>query len=220
MTGLQHLCSTIHTSAHIFPYTEQRFSFNGLEVWLCIPDAATVQPYYSKQPQDAFWSRVWPAAEALCGFIARHTDQVSGKKVWELAAGLGLPSLLAAYNAASVYCTEQQPAAIPYINLSAQKNGLTNLKTAAIGWEELPNPIDADIVLLSDVNYDPRHFPVLQNSLAKIIGQGIPVWLSTPQRLMAKPFVEALLPHCIHREEVLVNGNQLPMQVWVLQDKP
>lgn len=179
-----------------------------------------VQSYYSRQPQDAFWSRVWPAAEALCQFITKHADEINGKRVWELAAGLGLPSLLAAHRAQHVCCTEQQPQAIPYINLSANKNGLTNLKAAAGSWEDIPATIDADILLLSDVNYDPVHFPALQNSLYKIIEQGIPVWLSTPQRLMAKPFVEAMLPYCIHREEVLVSKDQLPMQVWVLQNKP
>ncbi len=220
LTGLQHLCITISTTTHIFPYTEQQFSFAGQDVWLCVPDAAMVQSYYGNQPQDAFWSRVWPAAEALCRFIMQHREQIKDKKVWELAAGLGLPSLLAAHYAHSVYCTEQQLQAIPYINLSANKNGLTNLKAAAVSWEGIPDSIDADIVLLSDVNYDPRHFPVLQNCLHKIIEQGIPVWLSTPQRLMAKPFVEALLPYCVYREEVLVSKDQLPMQVWILYHNP
>lgn len=216
LNRLPHLCSIIAIGTPIFPYTEQTFSFGGQDVSLCIPEAVAVQAHYVEQPQHAFWSRVWPAAEALCQFIARHTNEIRGKKVWELAAGLGLPSVLAAHWAHSVYCSEQQPAAIPYINLSAIKNGLSNLKAAAGSWEDIPATIDVDILLLSDVNYDPRHFPALQKSLLNIIGQGIPVWLSTPQRLMAKPFVESLLPYCTYREEVLVSKDQLPMQVWIL----
>lgn len=89
LNRLPHLCSIIAIGTPIFPYTEQTFSFGGQDVWLCIPEAVAVQAHYVEQPQQAFWSRVWPAAEALCQFIARHTNEIRGKKYgsWQLGWG-------------------------------------------------------------------------------------------------------------------------------------
>lgn len=215
-----HLCQAISSTPTIFPWTAQRVQFAGRQLQVCVPDVHEVMEFYSQHPTQAFWSKLWPSAFALCRFMAEHSQELTGKRVWELAAGLGLPSLLAAHWAQSVVCTEQAAEAIPFIEASAAINKIENLHAAALCWDNLPEPLPADIVLMSDVNYDPEQFPALAMCLQHLLDQRLTIWLSTPQRLMAKPFIEALLPHCIHREEIIlpdVPASNLPPQVWVLK---
>jgi hypothetical protein len=44
--------------------------------------------------------------------------------------------------------------------------------------------------------------------LEKFLNAGTTIILATPQRMMAKPFIENLLLWCVLQEEVPVNKNQ------------
>ena len=93
-----------------------------------------MQQAYEKQLQTdpttptPYWAQVWPSAYALCEFIATQPEWLQNKKVLELAAGLGLPSLLAAQVATEVVCSDHVPAAVELMQQSIEKNQLTNIK--------------------------------------------------------------------------------------------
>ena len=182
-------------------------NYKQKEIHLWIPDADQVKAaYYEKRNKDAgtafpHWSKLWPSALAMASFLGKHPHYIRDKQVVELAAGLGLPSLVAAAYAKHVHCSDYLPEAVAVIEQSVQLNHLTNVTCEVLDWNHLPATLKADVVLLSDINYEPEAFEQLYKVIATFIHSGIPILLSTPQRLMARPFIARLLPWCTYQEE-------------------
>ena len=198
------------------------FGNDSLEIYLPNPD--NVKRSYKQQLADnpetpfPYWSQVWPAAVAMARFLARQPHYIQGKKVLELAAGLGLPSLVAAGAARQVYCTDYLPEAISTINQSILHNNIQNIECGLLDWNNPPNPFPHfDVVLMSDVNYDPSGFDTLFSLFKTFLNQESTIILSTPQRLLAKPFIERLMPWCRLSEEIEVEhlGAMVPISMMV-----
>lgn len=84
-----------------------------------------------------------------------------------------------------------------------------------LDWNHLPPSLRADILLISDVNYDPIAFETLYAVLKKFLAHKAVIILSTPQRLMAKPFIERLLSHCIIRETKMIDTENGPVAITI-----
>ena len=80
----------------------------------------------------------------------------------------------------------------------------------------MPDDFSADVLLLSDVNYDPVAFDSLYLMMEKLIQNNTTIILATPQRLMAKPFIEKIEHWCIVKTTQLVNNSWV--SVFVLED--
>ncbi len=200
-----------------FPFSINAFQFEQQTIYLAVPDVEAVQESYRRGDISfPYWSKVWPAAIALANFITSHFHYIQNKKVLELAAGLALPSLAAAKYAASVRCTDHEAATLEFINASLKKNSITNVNIDVLDWKHLPANIEAEVLLLSDVNYEPSNFASLQALLQGFLQQSTTIILSTPQRLMSKPFIESLLPFCVHQEEAQVQDNAAPVAISLL----
>lgn len=192
-----------------------------------VPDAQEVQDSYFRlkqaQAQVPFphWTKVWPAALALADFIHQHPELVQHQHVLELAAGLGLPSFVAARYAQSVCCSDYQSAAVATMAMTAQHLQLPNVACHVLDWNSLPGHLRADVLLLSDINYDPDQFAVLYQVLQRFLQQGTLILLATPQRLMAKPFIEKLLPFCRKQYEMNIYHLQqhTPVSLLLLQQQ-
>ncbi len=138
---------------------EQHFS-------LFVPDETAVKESYEKESISfPYWCQVWPAAIAMSDFLLRHPEYIQHKTVLELAAGLGLPSIVSAQEASTVICSDYLPEAVAVIQRSAKHNHLQNLRTRLLDWHCLPDDLTADVLLLSDVNYEPSLFEVQQAAI-------------------------------------------------------
>lgn len=182
---------------------QHSYHFEDTSITLVIPDEQWLQDSWREQAFTSFpfWGKCWPAAEALAGFLVKHNRYIKDKKVLELAAGLGLPSLVAAKFASTVISTDYIKEPLQLIEASAQLNHLENLQTDILNWNQLPDDIDTDVLLLSDVNYDPSAFEALDTMLEYFIRKNVLVILSTPQRIMAKSFIEKWMPYQQLQEE-------------------
>lgn len=192
----------------------QTFSFNQNNANVFVPDEKALQQWHkneiNKNPTAVFpyWGKIWPAAKALCTFLSRYFELIEEKKVVELAAGLGLPSLFSSLYAKEVMCSDYVPEAVEIMKESIKENKLQNMSACALDWNNLPQDLTADVLLLSDINYDPESFKTLYNVLLRFLNNNSTVLLSTPQRLMAKPFIEQLLPFCKQQEEVMITDDE------------
>jgi predicted nicotinamide N-methyase len=203
----------------------QTFIFGQYQCNALIPDASALQQWYTTQLKAnpstpaPYWALVWPSAYALCEFIATQPHWLKNKTVLELAAGLGLPSLLAAQLAMHVTCSDYVPEAVALMKESIQKNNLENIKAMLIDWNYLPDDLSVDVLLLSDINYEPKMFDTLFNVILSFLEKGTIILLSTPQRLMAKPFIDRLLPYSKLREEKTITAvtPAITCSVYVLQ---
>ena len=195
---------------------------DGHSIQLYVPDESQMlTAYQEKQISFPYWSKLWPAALALSEFLLKNTSYITEKRVIEFGAGLGLPSIVAARYAKEVWCTDHSPEAIAFAALSAQHNQVQNVKTVVADWNDLQMQFEADVILLSDVNYDPEAFDALLQQLRRFLQHGKTILLSTPQRLMAKNFLLALLPHSKYTEtiSILDRGATTDISVFVLQNK-
>lgn len=210
-----------------FQTTFQPFRFGDYEVKAIVPDPLVLQQWYTKQLQTdpatptPYWAQVWPSAYALCEFIATQPERLQNKKVLELAAGLGLPSLLAAQVATEVVCSDHVPAAVELMKQSIEKNQLTNIKATVIDWNNVPDDLSCDVLLLSDINYEPQVFETVFNVIVSFMRKGTTVLLSTPQRLMAKPFIDRILPYSIFWDEKFVSNTTpgVACSIYVLREE-
>lgn len=198
----------------------------GYTIDLFVPNEREVQDSYfrKKQMQEQapfpHWAKVWPAALAMGDFIQQHPELVQNKNVLELAAGLGLPAFVAARYATTVCCSDYLEESVAVMAKSAQHLQLSNVTCLVLDWNHLPHDLTTDVLLLSDINYDPDQFIRLYEVLQQFLQRGTLILLATPQRLMAKPFIEKLLPFCRQQYEMPVYQQQqhTPVSILLLQE--
>lgn len=200
----------------------------GYTIDLFVPNAQEVQENYFQQKQAQaqvpfpHWTKLWPSALAMADFIYQHPELVQHKNVLELAAGLGLPSFVAARFATAVCCSDYLQESVETMASTAQHLQLLNVTCRLLNWNHLPAGITTDVLLLSDINYDPHQFDQLYQVLQQFLQQGAFILLTTPQRLMAKPFIEKLLPFCQAQHEIGIDYQQqyTPVSLLVLKKQP
>jgi predicted nicotinamide N-methyase len=194
------------------PLEMQTIQLESLELRLLVPEPRWVEAQFrarqeaGAKPELPYWSRIWAAALVLSDYLLRHSQLLRGKRVLELAAGLGMPGLLAARFADAVCVSDYLPEAVEVLQENIGHFGLRNVQAALFDWNALPEDISADVVLLSDINYEPAVFEQLLVVIRRFLATGAVVLLATPQRLMAAPFIAALeaFPH--HREDCIRDG--------------
>lgn len=204
------------------PTTLQSIPCGTHNIELFVPNPAEVEKRYRQQMQEdaatpfPYWTQIWPAALSMIQFLVQHTHYIQNKKVLELAAGLGLQSLLAAKYATEVCCSDYLPEAILVMQKSVQHNQLRNMYCMLADWNHLPPELTADTLLLSDINYDPAAFEILYAVIQYFLDKCTTIILSTPQRLMAKPFIDRLTPWCIQQQEITVMHAKQPVLTMVM----
>lgn len=198
------------------------FDIGAQQLQVYVPDVNIIRENYQQAKKEysstafPYWAQVWPAALGLCEFLADHLSYIQDKRILELGAGLGLPSLFASRYAKEVIASDINPDAVELMRRSAQQNGIKNMQSRLLNWNHLPVSLHADVLLISDVNYDPVAFETLYAVLKKFAADGTIIVLSTPQRLLAKPFIARLLPLCTAQDEILVELDQKQSIVTVM----
>ena len=192
-------------------------SNTALEIYT--PDPEAVQQFYKHHKQAAYWAQVWPASIGLCLFLKAHPEYIAGKNVLELAAGLGLPGLYIAPLAKQVIITDKEPRASGYVLRSAGHLQLNNIEAKTLNWQDAVSETLPDILLLSDVSYEPSIFEALKKVLKYFLNNKVPVIISTPQRLVARPFINDLLPYSTQQRNYTVglNNKETDVSIYVLE---
>jgi predicted nicotinamide N-methyase len=135
-----------------------------------------------------YWAELWPSGIALGEVVAAL--ELRGKRVLELGAGLGIPSLLAALGGADVLATDWAEDAVELLRVNAERNGL-RLRAERVRWDE-PQPLVRagpwDVVLGADLLYEARNATQLLDLLPRLGGD---VLLAEPGR----PFAASFLAH-------------------------
>ena len=138
-----------------------------------------------------YWAELWPSASALARAVGVRS--LRGARVLELGCGLGLPSLAAAVAGGRVVATDWAPDAIAMLARNAGRNRLA-IEGLVVSWTE-PDALLArapwDLVLASDVLYEPRNGAALLPLLARLVDTRGEIWLADPGRPAAEPFLAA-----------------------------
>lgn len=163
-----------------------------------------------------FWAKLWPSSIALHDILKTHPHLIQNKHVLEIGAGIGLPSLMMASITKSIQISEYDLEAVALLQKNIEHLQLQNAEALQLDWNNVPKNMNPDVVILCDVNYDPTQFDPLVSLIDKLINQGCTIILSTPQRIMASPFVLKLEAYITDRYEAMVDENGIPKEISIL----
>lgn len=163
-----------------------------------------------------FWAKLWPSSIALHDVLKANPYLIQNKHVLEIGAGIGLPSLMLAPITKSIQISDYDKEAVELLQKNIEHLQLQNAEALQLDWNNMPENMNAEVLILSDVNYDPTQFETLTKLIDKFIHQGCTIILSTPQRIMASPFVQKLEAYIIERYETLVDENGVNQEISIL----
>ena len=133
-----------------------------------------------------YWAELWPSGVALAEVVSGL--ELAGRRVLELGAGLGLPSLAAALRGADVLATDWADDAVALLRDNARRNGI-ELRAERVRWDE-PEPVLGgvpwDLVLCADVLYEQRNADQLLVLLPQLGGE---LLMAEPGRPFARSFL-------------------------------
>jgi predicted nicotinamide N-methyase len=169
---------------------EERIEIAGRELALLRPPSADElidEEAFDEEEFLPYWAELWPSGVALAEVVAGL--ELRGKRVLELGAGLGIPSLVAALGGADVLATDWAEDAVELLRVNAERNAL-RLRAERVRWDE-PEPFlreaPWDVVLGADLLYEGRNAEQLLDLLPRLGGD---VLLAEPGRPFAKAFLE------------------------------
>lgn len=187
-----------------------------------IPDYEQVKEVYASlikiDPNTPFpfWAKLWPSSIALVNVLENNPNWIRDKHVLELGAGIGLPSLMLAGLVKSIQVSDYADEAVELLQKNIAHLNLMNVQALQLDWNHLPISIQPDVLILSDVNYDPSQFDTLIQIITRKILDGCTILLATPQRIMASPFVQALETYIQTTYVEVVNENTSSIEISIL----
>jgi predicted nicotinamide N-methyase len=131
-----------------------------------------------------YWAFAWAGGLALARHVIDHPELVAGRRVLDFASGSGLTAIVAAKSGATqVTAADVDPLAVVALSLNADANGVIVMATGADltqagGFE----PATVDVVLASDVFYDPTRAGETLEFLARCRAAGCEVLIGDPGR--------------------------------------
>ncbi len=168
---------------------------------LYMPDPQKVKRIYEqlivKDPMTPFpyWAQIWPSAIALTSYLENDKHWILDKRIVEIGAGIGLPSFTMAQYAAEMIISDHAPEAVELMEKNIDYLQLKQVKAVCLDWNALPDEMQVDTLLLSDINYAPDQFEAVLFMLRKFLALGTTIILATPQRITVTPFAEAIQPY-------------------------
>ncbi len=189
------------------------------ELLLYMPDPEYVQCTYRQLFADnpetpfPFWARYWPAARALVDFLQEECHYIKDKRVLEVGAGIGVPSFSIASKATEIIISDYSSDAVELMMKNIAFLGLRNTWAECLDWNDFPESMKADVLILSDTNYAPDQFIPLLALVNRFHTQGATILIATPQRITGSPFITQLEP--LMRRSVIkwVTGQDAPIPV-------
>jgi len=147
---------------------------------------------------DLFGFLLWESAVGLARWLTQQAEQIQGKQILELGAGVGLPGLVAHTLGATVCQTDYQPAALALTVWNARQNQMAGITTFRADWRTWRHPPRYDLILGADILYDATLHFYLEAIFRKNLLPGGRLLLADPGRPQALDFAVQLEQHGWH----------------------
>ncbi|XP_032879303.1 EEF1A lysine methyltransferase 3-like [Amblyraja radiata] len=144
---------------------------------------------------------IWDAGIVLCRYFEETRINFTGKKVIELGSGTGLVGILASLLGGEVTLTDRPNVLnqIVYnVNSNIPSELIARTKVSALQWDHPHDQYASkyDIIIGSDIVYDPRQFQPLINMLLHLSNPDTVIYFSSKliKNIAAVVFYEKKLP--------------------------
>jgi predicted nicotinamide N-methyase len=180
---LQQLVDFVSTETKpvVLPHVPEitlRLTSDSIALW------ETIEQQLGPGPGPPYWAVAWAGGLALARHLLDHPDLVAGRRVLDFASGSGLAAIAAAKcGAAHVLATDTDLLAVVALSLNADHNGVAVQASAAdLTADGAFDPASVDVVLASDVFYDPPRAAGSIAFLARCRAAGCEVLIGDPGR--------------------------------------
>lgn len=123
-----------------------------------------------------FWSRLWEAAMVLADFLAGQ--DLAGKRLLELGAGLGAPGLIAAVGGAEVVLSDYESHVLDFERISGAANGFANVQTRMIDWHKPPKLDPFELIVGAEILFREEFFAPLLKVFKQYLAPGGEIYLA------------------------------------------
>lgn len=155
---------------------------------------------------------VWPSSEALCRFL--QTKDIEGMRILEVGCGLALVSLYLKARGADITAMDIQPLTLDALTNNARLNRLKPLPFVNASWSEgSPDLGEFDLVVGSDVLYEPQHIASLPGFLGNHVKANGEVVIVDPDRGRNEVFRAQMSEHgftCESFRPELIDNSGMP----------
>jgi len=129
-------------------------------------EAASYPPY---------WAFAWPGGQAMARHILDTPTLARGQRIADIGSGSGIAAIAAARAGATrVMAVDVDPLAVAAIALNSKRNGVDG--TVEISGEDcLADLLPVDLVLISDLVYEPELAVRVGAFVERCLASGIPV---------------------------------------------
>jgi predicted nicotinamide N-methyase len=144
---------------------------------------------YVKDERLPYWADVWPSSRILADELA--VMRIAGQRVLELGCGLGLVAIGAVIAHAQFTATDYYPDALRFAEVNVEAATGAKITTRMVDWSDLPADLGKfDLVLASDVLYEPRYASMVANVIARTLVRGGEAIVADPGRIAIPDFRE------------------------------
>ncbi len=136
-----------------------------------------------------YWADLWPSAQILAREV--RTMRLQGQRVLELGCGMGLVAASAVMAGAEVTATDYYEDAILFARLNVADATGRTIATRMVDWSRMPADLGRfDVVLASDVLYEPRYAAMVAEAIALTLARGGEAIVADPGRIALPEFRE------------------------------
>jgi len=167
---------------------------------------------FNRDERLPYWAELWPSSLAMAEYILNNKDNFSGKKILELGSGLGLAGIAAHFAGGEVLFSDYEKQSLEFCRKNFYLNFKSYPETELIDWRKIKTNQSFEIIIASDVLYETRFIDPFLNAIENMCKTGGFVYITEPNRTIAKPFFKKINPGFItdfQKEFKIQNGNKL-----------
>lgn len=133
-----------------------------------------------------YWADIWPASVVLGEWLLTHPSQ---ERALELGCGSGLVTTSAVKSGRVVTATDYYADAVLFAKANAIRNVGVAPRVRMVDWSSFPDDLgEFDLVLASDVLYEPRYPPMVANAISRSLAPNGVAIVADPGRVAAPLF--------------------------------
>ncbi|KAF9438794.1 Protein fam86a [Entomortierella beljakovae] len=132
--------------------------------------------------------RTWEASFWLAEFLIAHPETLAGKNVVDIGCGVGFLGIACAFlGAKKVTLTDGNTEVLAMVSQNIEYNNVQcPVKASLLDWENFTQEqiaaLEADVLIMSDLTYDPTNIVPLVTMLKVILVKGVSAYMSSAIR--------------------------------------